>query len=225
MVEAREFYADRVDAALKNLESEDHEPVYMPEVIDARIAASKEARIWQPWLTAPRIKATGRTKQGNPVVVYAHIPNYFSKADNITTAINQGLVNYAGRIHKEEFQRLLDSEDKDRVFVVDYDTLRNSTSGVIEVKDALKHPQTIPFLAGEERAVKYLERHKEVYGDRIGNWYSDDLRDEPLACVLCVDGGLDGDGDLGGSARFLGVRAEGAKIGEATQKILQMQSN
>ena len=56
-------------------------------------------------------------------------------------------------------------------------------SDVIDVAQALEHPQTIPFLGGRARAEQYLQRHKEVKGNRIGIWHSADLADEPL--VVC----------------------------------------
>jgi len=205
----------RTDEALKELESAkdpEYEAQFMPEIIDTRIESPADSPIWQTWITAPSIRATGKTKQGNAVVVYAHIPNHFSKADNITKAINQGLVNGAGRLPQNEFQRILDLEDNERVFVIDYETLKRSTSDVISLSKALKHPQMIPFISGKEKAEKHLDEHKKIYGERIGVWHSDDLSDEPLARVLHVgfyDGGLGGGGYLDGDVHFLGVSFAG----------------
>lgn len=209
-VEGREFCADSVSEALRACQKAGFEAVFMPQLADARIAAPKEAQIWHNWYCAPSIRATGKTAQGTPVVIYAHVLNYFSNPKNIETAINSGLVNGAGRMPESEFQRLLDLQDDDKVFVVDYTTIKNSPSGVIALGDALKHPQTIPFLGGKERAERYLERHKEVFGEKMGVWHSDDLRDEPIGRLLFlgdVDNyGLYGDGDLSDGGRFVGVR-------------------
>jgi hypothetical protein len=72
----------------------------------------------------------------------------------------------------------------------------------------------VPFLGGKERAEKYIERHKEVYGDEIGIWHSDDLSDQPFGRLLFLgnscNSGLNGHDDLSNVGRFLGVRAEGA---------------
>ncbi|MBI2452546.1 hypothetical protein HYV50_05755 [Candidatus Pacearchaeota archaeon] len=218
-LEGKEFPesgSERIDLALKELEDSRnpaYEAVYMPELIDARIYSPEDSRIWQVWWITPSIRATGKTKQGNPVVVYAHIPNYFSKSENITKAINQGLVNYAGRIPQNEFQRLLDLEDKKRVFVIPHSDLKNSEGGVISLKKALKHPQTIPFLGGEERAAKYFERHKEVYGENIGIWHTDDLAEEPLARALFVGVGV---GGLGGVLDYSGCFPRSAPKSEAS---------
>ncbi|MBS3149366.1 hypothetical protein J4455_01565 [Candidatus Woesearchaeota archaeon] len=220
-LEGKEFYNNSVPEALKSLQKEGYTPVYMPQLADARIEADGDSRVWQTWFTTPSIRATGRTKQGNPVVVYAHTNNYLSTPENIEQAISEGLVNNAGRIPQGEFQRLVDLEGltdesgNKLVFLVDYDKFRNSPSGLINVSDALEHPQVIPFLGGEERAQRYLEKHKTVFGPRIGVWYTDDLRDEPLARLLYLgdyDDGLGGLNYLGYGARFLGVRdsAEGA---------------
>lgn len=211
--------------ALKELKEQGYFPVFMPQLIDARIEAPKDSRLWQVWYSTPTVRATGKTSSGNKVVVYAHTENYLSNPENLKKALSS-MVNYAGRIPQEEFQGLVDKdgmtdESGNRlVWVIDYDTLRKSSSGVIKVAKALEHPQTIPFIGGEERTQKYLERHKEVYGNNIGIWHSDDLNqygNEPLGRLLCV-GSYDYDGLSGGNdlnddvARFVGVRngAEGA---------------
>lgn len=225
-LEGKEFYDNKTDKALKTCQTEGFEAVFMPSIADTRIEAPKDARIWQTWYSAPSVKATGKTKQGNAVVVYAHIPNYFSNPNNIETAISQGLINGAGIMPQDELQRLLDLADNENVFVLvgkDYDKLKNSSSGVIPLKNALKHPQTIPFLGGKERAERYLERHKEVYGNQIGNWHLDDLSEKPLGRLLCVGNdyynGLNGDNFIFDNGRFIGVRgAEGAM-----QKIIPSQ--
>ncbi|MBI2499311.1 hypothetical protein HYV88_03660 [Candidatus Woesearchaeota archaeon] len=215
-VEGKEFYASRTDEALRNCQNENYAALFMPSVADTRIEAPKDTRAWQSWYTTPSIRATGRTKQGTPVVVYAHVPNHFSDPSNITQAIENGLVNGAGILPQPEFQRLLDLKDDKNVFVIDYNSLRGSSSDVIHLKQALEHPQTIPFLGGKERAEKYLERHKEVFGNSIGILHSDDLSDQTLARLLFL-GSCYGNILLGGNynlydeARFLGVGAEGAQ--------------
>lgn len=198
-----------------------YKPLFMPEIADTRIAASEDDAIFQDWYIAQSIRATGRGKStvfshkgGTEFVVYAHHPNYFSKPENIRKAVkNDELINGAGTMPPEEFQKLLDMEDGKNIFVIGYRELKDSTNGVIPVSKALKHPQTIPFLGGKERAEAYLKKHKQVYGDQIGIWYSDDLTDKPLGRLLLVGSyGYGLYGDLGGAGRFVGVRkgAEGA---------------
>lgn len=144
----KEFYYDTIDDALTALLEEDYTPLFMPSIADVRIEVSEDEIVWKNWYCSPGVRATGRTKQGNAVVVYAHVPNYFSNPDNIKEAKRKGLINGAGIMPDKEFQRLLDLEDDKDIFVVDYNKLKSSESGVIQLKDALKHPQTIPFLGG-----------------------------------------------------------------------------
>ena len=233
-LEGKEFYADRTDIALKSLQDNGYRALFMPELADTRINSDKGSRIWQTWFTSPSIRAAGITRQGNPVVVYGHIPNYFSDPENLRKTIEENrLVNCAGIIPQEEFQGLVDlDESKDQegnrlVFVVDYGELKNSESGIIPVKRALKHPQTIPFLGGEERAQRYLERHEEVYSNHIGIWHSDDLHEQPLGRLLYLGNNYTYN-SLGGSfinnGRFVGVRDDFAQkiLHPLLEKILKI---
>ena len=209
--------------ALEDSQSDGYRPLFMPEVTDLRIDADKNSELFN-WHITPSIRATGETNQGNKIVVYAHVDNYFSNPNNIRTA-RKNLVNGAGRIPQEEFQKLVDKDElkDDRgnrlVWVISYEKLRKSSAGIISVDSAMNHPQTIPFLGGEERARKYLEKHEEVFGPNIGIWHTDDLREEALGRLLRVGddydgGGLVGNDDLYDVARFFGVRdvsAEGAE--------------
>ncbi len=215
--EIKTFYDAQVEQALENCQTAGYQAVFMPQLADARMQGIAS---WNEWRTTPSIRATGRTKQGNAVVVYAHIPNWLANPDHIRTAKQQGLVNYAARLPQDEFQRLLGAEDKQTVFVVDHAMLRKESSGTVKIAKALQHPQTIPFLGGEERAERYLKAHAQAYNTKtIGNWHGDDLNeDSPLARLLCLDyyggGGLGGGNVLGGVGQFFGVRqksAEGAR--------------
>jgi len=217
MLEAQEFYADRTDKALKALQDAGQTALFMPQIMDARIDAAKGTQIWTNWYCTPSIKATGRSKpsnvsqkDGTPYVIYAHTQNHFSNPTNITAAITQGLINGAGILPEEEFQRLLDLKDDEKVFVIDYETLRNSKSDVMAVKDALNHPQTIPFIGGAERAEAYLKSHQRVIGDQISILHIDDMADMPVARLLFIgyycNDFLVGDSDLGDVGRFLAVQ-------------------
>lgn len=221
VVGVKEFYSDTIDDALTALLKEDYEPLLIPSIVDMRIEASKDATVWKNWYCSPSIRATGKTRQGKAVVVYAHVPNYFSNPDNIKKikeAKWKSLMKGEGETFKgaviipdKEFQRLLDLEDNKNIFVVDYNKLKSSESGVIKLKDTLKHPQTIPCLGGRERAEEYLERHEEVYGKKIGAWHYDDSHDEPFGRLLFVGGDFFSLGDyFREDGRFVGVHAEGA---------------
>ena len=186
-VEAKPFEkleVNGVEKALQACYAAKAEPVYMPQLVDARISAPKESLVWS-WCTTPSVRVTGKTKQGNPVVVYAHVPNYFSKPHNIAKAVSEGLLNGAGRMPKREFHKLLDLDNKESVFVVDYNAQRNAPSGAIDVAQALQHPDVIPFLGGQARAEQYLQKYRQIYNtDTIYVWHSDDLAGEPRGRVL-----------------------------------------
>ncbi|HLD05458.1 MAG TPA: hypothetical protein VJG90_07090 [Candidatus Nanoarchaeia archaeon] len=239
ILNGKEFYANTKEEALEACEKEDHSAIFMPQLADARIRVQKGSRFWQTFVHTPSIRATGRTKAGTAVVIYAHVPNYLSSSVNIKKAKELGLVNYAGRLPQKEFQRLVDldgfsSENGDQlVWTVGHDVLKNASSEVIKVKNALKHPQTIPFLGGQERAEQYLEAHERIYGSNIGIWHSDDLRgDVPLGRLLALGGsssGLYGNYDLNSGARFVGVPkvAEGAaqKTAPCLEQLLRLSAD
>ena len=199
-----------VEKALRACYNAKCEPVYMPQLIDARINSPKSP-VWR-WYTTPSVRVTGKTKQGNTVVVYAHVPNYFSKPNNIAKAVNEGLRDGAGKMPQKEFYKLLGSEDNENVFVVDYNKLKNFSSGMIDVAQAWEHPQIIPFLGGQTRAEQYLQIFKQANNTttRMGVWHCDDLADEPRGRVLFL--GYDYSNDLNAiirlnyNGRFLGIR-------------------
>ncbi len=215
------FYHEDLAQALENCQ-EKHTAIYMPELAEARVQGLV---LWNTGYSTPSIRATGRTKQGSAVVVYAHIPNWLANPANIRTAKEQGLVNGAGRFPQDEFQRLVDAEDKQKVWVVDYADLKRTASGRIKITDAIKHPQTIPFLGGQERAERYLSKHAKAYNTKtIGVWHVDDLTDEsPLARLLYLgDYGLNGLGGdyLSDYGQFVGVRHASA---EGTARIFSLE--
>ena len=234
-IEGKPFYGDTKAEALRALQSEGFEALFMPEILDARIetgildARMLDARIdaepgsyaWTNSLHSLSLKATGRPGCGkgneeDAVVIYAHVPNEFSTPDGILLAISKGLVNGAGKLPQEEFDRLYNMAGNETVLAVPYLKLKDAESDFIHINKALQHPQTIPFCGGEARAKRYLAAYGQAYStDEIGIWHLDDLHDEPLARFLCA--GFCGDslfGDnLDASARFVGVhRAERSEL-------------
>ncbi len=249
MSETREFHHDKAHQALRDCQQAGYRALFMPELIDRRINASKEHRricdsinfskedrirsminyrgeyitLWEGVYTTPSIRATWKTKQGSPVVLYIHRKNYYSKTNNIIRGIKQnkqnGLFNNhrAGVYPEEEFYRFVKLAEKgsEGVFLVPHKKLKKSESGVIPIDEALEHPQTIPFLGGEEMAKVYLQEYNEVYNPgyigSIGVRHCDDLGNEPRARLLCVGrgdsiGGLLGDVGLDDRGLFFGVR-------------------
>ncbi len=177
--------ANGIENALAKCESAGCQPAYMNELpgfIDLNLFLGN-FNLCRDWFTTVSVAVTGWTPGGNPVRVYGHVPNYFSESSNIKKACEKGLVNGAGEFSLGEFYDLLDLEDGENVFVVDHGLLRNSESGLIEISKALKHPQTIPFFGGKDKAELLLERYAK-YSDFIDVQLNDDLADLPLARLL-----------------------------------------
>ena len=107
-----------VEKALRQCQDAGYDALFMPQLVDARIVAPADSDIWNTWYTTQSLRATGRSKGNKPVVVYAHVPHYFSDPDNIKEAVNKGLVNYAGEMPPEEFQKLLALEDNENVLLL-----------------------------------------------------------------------------------------------------------
>ncbi len=210
----KEFYSEGTYGladSLKACSDAGFQALFMPELAMARADADKDSRLWQTWFLAPSVRVTGRSKAGNGVVAYAHVPTSLTDPANIRSLIDtKALDNGAGPMPEDEFYGLLDREGDGRVFVIDYDKLRESKSDVIKVDEALAHPQTIPFLGGEQNAQAYLAKHREIYGKKIGIWHSDDLKDRPMGRVLFLGDYGDGLGGyyLGYDGRVLGVAPE-----------------
>ena len=220
-VDGKIFYDGSLVSALEECSGE-HRALFMSELVDARILSDEGSVFWQKGFNSQSVVVTGRTKGGSAVVVYGHVPSYFSDPANIRRSKERSLEDGAGYFPQKEFDRLLDLEDSKGVFVVDYERLKSSVSGVIGVSEALDHPMVVPFLGGQERAELYLRRHEQVVGSMIGVYHVDDLRDTPVGRLLLVNssngnGGLDGCGDLYKYGRFVGV----SRSTEGAQKILE----
>jgi hypothetical protein len=213
--EAKPFYDGELHKALANCQSEGFDAQFIPEIMDSRAISYKGNGVWENWYSAPSIKATGTTKNGSKVVVYAHITNYNSNPENIKKQLSN-LRNGAGILPDEEFHRLIALEDGERVTVLDYNIAlkENKTMGVDK---ALENKVVVAFIGGKARTEKYLAQHKKVVGNNITIYNADDMDDVTRVRLLFVDyrygnGYLIGDDSLYIAGRFLGVRlgAEGA---------------
>jgi len=191
-----------ISDSLRNYANGGYQALFIPELAMTIVEAEQGFEILGQGCLTPSMKATGKTKQGTEVVVYTHIPNYFNDPTNVRSVIkSKKLVNGAGPMPQEAFDSLVALDGSGRVFVVDYDKLRKSTSGVVNVDDALDHPQTIPFLGGKDIAERYLAKHKLRWGKTISIGYIDDLKEKSsLGRLLCLGGG--GAGLDGGDYHF-----------------------
>ncbi len=214
--QTKDFFSSNIEQALQSCLSKNYHPLFMSELADRRISALGEDRAWNHWYATPSIRATGRTKQGTPVVLYVHKDSYLSNPSKIKeTKDKKNIINGAGILPQEEFYRLLDLDGKKEngvqtVFCIDNDTLSHSISGIISIDQALHHPQTIPFLGGEERAQRYFEHHQEIYGDKVAVLHCNDICDQPVARLLFLNrpcGGLNSLNNLINAGRFFCVRA------------------
>lgn len=210
MMRTKPFYNTTMEEALRACQTAGYTPVYMPELAKRRIKAKADSDLWNDWWTAPSLRITGTTSAGSRVVLYVHDQTSWNDPEKLKYA-RKHRKNGAGPFSQEEFNTLVDRNGDGKVFLVDYDLLRSSDSGVISVDAALAHPQTIPFLGEDENfAQRYLNKHRRVKGDQIGIWHNDDLKDQPYGRLLFLGFGIYGDGlngySLYDNARFLGVR-------------------
>ena len=238
MVKLKEFNAVSYVDALAECEKAGHRALYMPDVARARIAGDLS---WVQFYDSLSVRVTGRTKQGDGMVLFVHCAHPLSTASGLGDALSKGLVNGAAHFPQASFLELLERDGEradDGTYVVKavpHKVLMGASNGVIPVERALKHPQTIPFLGSKEVAEQYLQAFERQVGSNIGIWFYDDLRDEgPLARPLCVGDyysiGLDGYGYYVG--RLVGVRAseseqraekisEGLSLDAVTDKIFR----
>lgn len=230
------FYGNKIADALEACQQVGYRPLFMPEVVDARLKTPKSHNSWRSWFMNPTkvdaynpwknwfttlsIKATGRTNHGSPVEVYVHTDHHLSDPVNIRAA-QRKLINGAGPIPQEEFERLLGLEGKTNghgnqlVYVIDHKSLAAyKYEGFFRTNSVLKDPRTIPFLGGEDRAQQYLEQYQKIgrnlFGPGIWVLHSDDLTDTPVARFLHLGysdvGGLVGNRPLNSEGKFFSVR-------------------
>lgn len=180
MSKIKTFYDRDLDIALKKCQEEGYRALFMPEVVDQRLNDKAE---WNTIYSTLSIKAVGRTRQGSAVVVYAHIPNYYSNPNNIKKV--RALRRFdEGLIPQEELQKLVDAEDNKKVFVFDFNKLKNKPLVFVTLDSILENPQTKAVFGSQERAEKYLAKHKQVLGDYVTVCDNNYLRDQPFGALL-----------------------------------------
>src|SRR3989338_7708731 len=77
------FRASSLYEALEGCQEQGYRALFMPELIDQRIKAPNDSDVWKYWFSTPSLRATGKTKAGSNVVVYAHTGNHFSNPENM----------------------------------------------------------------------------------------------------------------------------------------------
>ena len=225
MVEAMDYYGGgSVPQVLKRLQNGGYNALFMPQFVDARIEAPDNSPLWKnenvfkDSYDSISIRVTGNTKQGNPVIVYSHYATSLSNPDiliELLSKVPTDTPQYSVYMPPEEFLNLvsrdgLQDEHGNRVvWVIDDNKLKNKY-GIMPVAKALKHPETIPFLGGEDRAQKYLARHKQIYGKEIGIWpyVVDRSIENPQPKGTLLELGWYG-GGVSGSPRIFGLKTTG----------------
>ena len=211
-----------VELALKECEDAKLVPAFVQDIAELRIAnPSKENEFWQKWYLTASARITGTSKGGNKVVAFTHIPTFDSAL--VKSEREKGLRNGAGRMPLRSFHNIL-AEEGNGVQIIGYDDLRKSISGEMSLSKALKHPMLAPFLNGQDRAERYLEAHKKVYGDNIYLFHSDDF-EEGNAVWRGLFVGIDllvGYGDLFSYGRVLGLPARAQNFSTGNEGLEQL---
>ncbi|MBS3140370.1 hypothetical protein J4479_05185 [Candidatus Woesearchaeota archaeon] len=196
---------------------------FLPELALARIAADSDSYIWNHWFTTNSLIVTGQgkitnqsKKGGNEYVVVAHVPHELSDPYQIRYLTRDNfkhLLFGAGEYSPTGFLELLDRNDGQLVHLIDYSTLRKSSSGLIPTVKAMSHPLFIPAFGDETTAQNYLKKFEQVKGKSIGILYYSYLDVVPRARVLFLgyydDNALSGNDDINVSGRFVGVPRSG----------------
>lgn len=192
---------DALETALQNCQDEGFRATYMPELAEARINGKAS---WKLGFNTASIKATGKTKQGNAVIVYAHVPTTLVTPQGIRLAKAQGeelegVVHGAALFSQKEFQSLVNRDEKTDaqgnrlIWVVDCEKIESDLQyGDLHVDKALKSQIVIASLGGEKKAERYLLEHVKAYKiKKIGIWHVDDSErgiESPLARLLNMGG-------------------------------------
>ncbi len=169
-----------LESQLTRSQNNGYDTLYIPQIVDARIVSEGYDDIVENTILSPSVRVIGKSKAGNAVVVYAHVPHYFSNPTNITAARKAGLVNGAAKMPLSHFYGLLDLEDNKNVFVLDHQIFLNAGTydgvygnyGSVELSEAIENPRLISFFAGRERAERYFARYNSYLEKNIFASYS-----------------------------------------------------
>lgn len=156
--------------SLKQCKEEGFRPLFIPEFIDLAMNADEESelgkRIWSSYLSpewiAPSAKIFGKSKKGNKIVVYAHVPTLCSDIERLSSKSEIELYEiFTKRITPQsEVERLLDLEDNENIFVHDYCEKPDEKKG-IRLEEALEKTRFVSLVGGGYRAEKILGRLEE----------------------------------------------------------------
>ncbi|MBI4154384.1 hypothetical protein HY501_03535, partial [Candidatus Woesearchaeota archaeon] len=94
--------------------------LFMPDYVTQRLLQEETSPVWKGY-TSLSLMATGKTAEGNEVVVFAHTEHYLCNPKNIRRARNRGKIkNGVVELPQDTFEELVAMKDSQKVFVVDY---------------------------------------------------------------------------------------------------------
>lgn len=154
--------------SLRECRDKGFEPVFLPETIDFMIHAKDDTMLYRRnigWIT-PSIKIGGKSKQGNRVVVYAHVPTFFTTVENFQEPVRDKF--YKTFLEREtpqgEFEKILELEGNERVFVHDYSEKREKQKN-FEPQEAMEKTRLNSILGGRKRAEAFFQRFEGRVGE------------------------------------------------------------
>ncbi len=194
---SKSYKSTAISDALSVTHRAGYSPLFIPELAELKAQNFRDSHLWEepyrnitsspvtrsiPYIT-PSIKAVGRTKAGNRVLVYAHIPSTCNNPDFLEYIISQDsgiskregrlLINGSGIMPPEEFYDLLEKEDGTNVFVLDWnktivDIQRFGAHAQMgfsrpNLDEVLEHPIILPFFGSTATAKRYLKVHRREY--------------------------------------------------------------
>ena len=196
-VQGEVFYDGNLPNALREAQKYAGKEGYvasMPQLLQGRVKAPNDDGIWADWFTVNSEENVGKTAQGKPVVIAVHGGGIFSSPERIERAYSDKLVNYAGKLDDKEIKDLLAGKLPDGTqipvysfsqfkkgisglprqyaVVMDFDEVRQTTSGYQNADGLKDNPLTIVRAGGVEQAATYIERAKEKHNTKnYGNWH------------------------------------------------------
>lgn len=215
----------------------------LPDLVHGRIVAPAQDEIWTNWFTPNTEELVGTTAQGNNVFVVNHdivvlTPEVLEEALKDKDKRTQ---EWAARITNKQLHHLFeikpvysfDELKKQTVLprsyavVIDFDVAKKTVSDYQDTDRLPENPIFVARAGTVEQATEYVKKANTVYKtNKLGQWHPLNSIDsaQPQGRVpylgVNIDDGFDGDDDIGGNARPVGVAPEALEdfARSATQK-------
>lgn len=215
----KEFYRDRLGfEALEQCLNEGYTPLYAPSIVLKKIEEGKDSQMWHNYYTTPSVLITTKTKGGKGVVIIAHVLTSSCKPERLRTDLKRGLFDGAFIVEKEECFSLLEREDKENVYVLNFSKYCHSGFGFMKVKKAQTDIKIEPFFGTSKGLIdEYFHIYSTLFGDafEINHYPIDEPKDDfGLARYIYIGNKEKGTRGIGAreshydSANFLGAKPE-----------------